>query len=511
MQQNQELLSQIINAHNGFIEHAVNESHLREFLDVAMAVTASECGIIGEIAFDHHGEPELRLFLPADESGGVNHDSTKVNVCRCKLDVSSFLYQVADQKKPLIINQPELLQQISERPGHIDCALILPVLNRGELVGLLCLFNRTEGYHDADTDFLQPLLDACGRYLRLIWVERENQAFSAYLNSPKRLSGPVSTVSHSSHYYQMIGQSEPMQRLYKAIGKTARGHWSVLVQGETGSGKELVANAVHKASSRADKPFIAINCGGMTESLLTAQLFGSRKGAFTGAVSDQVGFFEAAHGGTLFLDEVGDIPATVQTALLRVLEQGEIQRVGDTKSIAVDVRIIAASHKDLKAEVAAGRFREDLYYRIRVTSLEVPALRQRKCDIPMLANMLLTKEQVHFDGNIDGFSAQAMVALSQYHWPGNVRELRNAVRSAMIQCESTVIEPMDLPKEILDSSTQSSFALPSPSPSLQKLCPLKAALAKANGNRSKAARLLGVSRATFYRRLTEAGIATKTS
>ena len=309
----------------------------------------------------------------------------------------------------------------------------------------------------------------------------------------------------SSVSRQMIGNSLKMREMFSALNKVATGDWTVLIEGETGVGKELVANAIHATSPRKNGPFIAINCGGLTSSLLTSQLFGYRRGAFTGAVVDHVGLFEAANGGTLFLDEIGDVPIDVQTAMLRVLEEREVTRVGDTKPRKIDVRVLAATNRDLTEEVSAGRFRHDLLYRIQVARVQVPQLRERREDIPLLVNAFLIETQIQTKRSLDGIDPLAIKVLMEYHWPGNVRELRNAIDIATINCETQTIRVADLPEEIVSSAKIL--------PEVKNLAgdsklQLEDALLRAGGNRSKAAKLMGVSRATFYRRLVEAGIET---
>lgn len=309
----------------------------------------------------------------------------------------------------------------------------------------------------------------------------------------------------SSVSRQMIGNSLKMQEMFSALNKVATGDWTVLIEGETGVGKELVANAIHATSPRKNGPFIAINCGGLTSSLLTSQLFGYRRGAFTGAVVDHVGLFEAANGGTLFLDEIGDVPIDVQTAMLRVLEEREVTRVGDTKPRKIDVRVLAATNRDLTEEVNAGRFRHDLLYRIQVARVQVPQLRERREDIPLLVNAFLIETQIQTKRSLGGIDPLAIKVLMDYHWPGNVRELRNAIDIATLNCETQTIRVADLPEEIVSSAKIL--------PEVKNLAgdsklQLEDSLLRAGGNRSKAAKLMGVSRATFYRRLVEAGIET---
>lgn len=303
-----------------------------------------------------------------------------------------------------------------------------------------------------------------------------------------------------SRFGQLIGRSFAMRSLYRSISDVAQGDWAVLIEGETGTGKELVARSIHAASSRKNGPFIAVNCAGLSDSLLGSQLFGHRRGAFTGAIKDQVGFFQAADGGTIFLDEIGDVSEEVQTTLLRALESSEIVPIGDTSERKVDIRVISATNRDLASRIKSGDFREDLLYRIRVGRIMVPPLRDRQEDIALLAEAFLAEVRVASGKPITDFSAAAMREMKKYAWPGNVRELRSAIQYAGIQCRYGSIELQHLPPEIrvIDSGQTDSAKNEVDSQSR-----LIQALEQSDGNRTKAAKLLGVSRATLYRRLSE--------
>jgi PAS domain S-box-containing protein len=306
---------------------------------------------------------------------------------------------------------------------------------------------------------------------------------------------------------QMIGNSRAMLDLFDHLDKVAPGDWTVLIEGETGVGKEMVARALHAASPRNDGPFIPVNCGGLTDSLLTSQLFGHRRGAFTGAIADQDGVFEAANGGTIFLDEIGDVPMGVQTALLRVIQEREITRVGESRPRKIDVRILAATNRDLDDEVKSGRFRKDFLYRIRVARISVPPLRERKEDIPLLTMSFLAEGRATAHKRVVGVEPAAMRRMIEHSWPGNVRELKNAIETATIACSTPVIGIGDLPAEITGPGAPAELE-PAPGDSRSRLLD---AMKRAGGNRSRAALLLGISRATLYRRLAEAGIDTKQS
>ena len=293
----------------------------------------------------------------------------------------------------------------------------------------------------------------------------------------------------------IIGRNIGMNALFQTIRDVTDVNVPVLILGESGTGKELVASAIHSEGPRADKPFVPVNCAALPEGILESELFGHVKGAFTGAIRDKRGRFELAHGGTMFLDEVGDLPKTVQAKLLRVLQEGRFERVGDEKSISVDVRIISASNRDLKREVKKGNFRDDLYYRLNVVPIHLPPLRKRKDDIPLLVN--------HFLGNnivegikSEGLSKEALALMMEYPWPGNVRELQSAIRFALVKSRGEIIQPDDLPMELRDWVNTKPRRGPSRKLNRESV---RAAMEKSGGNKAKAARILGVGRATLYR------------
>ncbi len=301
---------------------------------------------------------------------------------------------------------------------------------------------------------------------------------------------------------ELVGRSPKMTEVYETVRQVAPVDSTVLILGETGTGKELVARALHEHSRRADGPLIPVNCAGLTESILNSTLFGHRKGAFTGADADQEGLFEAANGGTIFLDELGDIPMSVQTRLLRVLQEREITRVGETRPRKIDVRVLAATHRDLAEEIAAGRFREDLLYRLRVVTVRLPPLRERREDIPLLVDALLEDVCASLGKRVAGPSHDTLRVLMDHRWPGNVRELRSCLEAAVIRCRGDRIEPDDLPPEI-DAPPP---PRPAPMSEEDERVAIHAALEATGGNRTAAAKVLGISRATFYRRLTELDI-----
>lgn len=309
-----------------------------------------------------------------------------------------------------------------------------------------------------------------------------------------------SLLGEKAKFHDLVGQSTAMALVFQQIRDLSGVDTAVLISGETGTGKELVARAIHQTSARRFKPFIAVNCGGLTESLLGSQLFGHKRGAFTGAVADQKGVFEAAHGGTLFLDEIGDIPLSMQAALLRVLQEREITRLGETRPQKIDVRLIAATHRDLDQEVAAGRFRQDLLYRVRVVEVRLPALRDRPEDVPLLVTWFLGELHRERDEPAPEVSREAMRALMAHSWPGNVRELRSAIEAALIRRRGPILQLDDFNLTAPDADHV--FA---PGRDARRKRVLEA-LERTGGNRAAAARHLGIGRSTLYLWLEELGI-----
>jgi len=307
-------------------------------------------------------------------------------------------------------------------------------------------------------------------------------------------------------FENIIAKSPKMQQVIEVIKVVAKSNATVLITGESGTGKELVARAIHSQSYRKDKPFIAVSCAALPESLLESELFGHEKGAFTGAHALRKGKFESANRGSLFLDEIGEMSANIQVHLLRVLEEKEFSRVGGDELVKVDVRVISATNKDMKKAVADGQFREDLYYRLNVVSIELPPLRERKEDIPLLAQHFLNKFTVENQKEIVDFSPEATDFLLKYEWPGNVRELENAVERAVILANNSYIEARDMPQENMQM-TPSSTVERSLRES-EKKCIL-AILKETRGNFSESARILGISRATLYNKIKAYGLNVK--
>ena len=301
--------------------------------------------------------------------------------------------------------------------------------------------------------------------------------------------------------HKMIGESQPMCEVYKLLAKVAPASSTVLILGESGTGKELAAHAIHLNSPRANKPFVAINCATLTEGLLESELFGHEKGAFTGAISQKPGKLEIAGGGTLFLDELGELSPAIQVKLLRALQTREFERVGGTRSIKVDVRVIAATNRDLAAAVKAGTFREDLYYRLNVVSIAMPPLRARPEDIPLLATYFAAEYSKHCKRRVSGITAEARRLLRAYDWPGNVRQLQNAIERAVVMGSTELIVPEDLPEALLESQTPTPDAPASYYEAIReaKRQLISRTMTETAGNISQAAKLLGIHPNNLHR------------
>jgi two-component system, NtrC family, response regulator HydG len=318
---------------------------------------------------------------------------------------------------------------------------------------------------------------------------------------------PARTRLRTERRELVVGASPLMQQVVEQARRVARTNATVLISGESGTGKELVARLVHRESLRVRGPFVPVNCAGLTESIIESELFGHVRGAFTGAVRAKKGKFEIAEGGTLFLDEIGEIPLNVQVKLLRVLQEREVEPVGGEEPVRIDVRLVCATHRDLEAMVREGRFREDLYYRVKVIVLRLPPLRERPEEVPGLAEHFrnLANERNH--RSVKGISPAAMARLQQYAWPGNVRELENVVEQAVVLARGDRIEPSDLPEDVSgERGPQEVLRIPVGTSLAQTEKELiLETLRKAEGNKTKAAKLLGIGVRTLYRKLEEYG------
>jgi Nif-specific regulatory protein len=367
---------------------------------------------------------------------------------------------------------------------HVRSVLAAPMEAQGKLVGVIYLDASSPGVQ-FDAGLLQ-LVIALGN---IAGLAMENARRLQWLGGENRRLQQELTADHG-----LVGESPPMHAVLEFISRVAARESTVLIWGESGTGKELVARAIHANSSRADKPFVAINCAAITETLLESELFGHEKGAFTGAVMQKKGKLEAADGGTVFLDEVGELAVPLQAKLLRVLQEREFERVGGTRPIKVDIRLIAATNRDLKEASRTGGFRQDLFYRLNVVSLRMPALRERREDIPLLANFFAARFGEKVKRRVAGISPKARACLLRYQWPGNVRELENAIERAVVLGSTELILPEDLPEALVEETATEGEPITALHEGLReaKKALIERAIEQAGGNYTEAAGILGV-------------------
>lgn len=363
---------------------------------------------------------------------------------------------------------------------------IMQVVNECRKLHTIIRLDRRQYFNRAVSMVASPLLDRNGGHNGTVLV----------IHDETRLEKLERALKKRTHYHGIIGASEGMQSVYASLESVSLVDTSVLIFGESGTGKELAAKAIHEMGRRSNRPFLKLDCAALADSLLESELFGHVRGAFTGAIGDKAGILQKAEGGTIFLDEIGDISPLMQTRLLRFLQEREIKRVGDSTPIKVDVRVIAATNRDLEEKVRAGAFREDLLYRLKVFCIELPPLRKRKSDIPLLISHFLEEIGSSLGKGEFLVSDEAQQILVNYYWPGNIRELRNALESAMVRCRNGIVRPEHLPEYLY----------------LRKSLPvdvgqfIESALLSTGGNKSRAARLLGLDRSTLYRKMRQYNI-----
>ena len=380
-------------------------------------------------------------------------------------------------------------ESLLERRVH--SVLAVPLEVQGKVLGVMYLEASSPGSR-FDSDLLQ-LVTTLGN---ITAMAIENARHLERLDGENRRLHEELNIHHS-----MIGESKAMREVYEFVSRVAGRDSTVLISGESGTGKELVARAVHLNSPRVDKPFVAINCAAITETLLESELFGHERGAFTGAVAQKKGKLEVAEGGTVFLDEIGELALAMQAKLLRVLQEREFERVGGTRPIKLDVRLIAATNRDLKEASRTGVFRSDLYYRLNVVSLQMPALRERREDIPLLAAFFAAQHSEKVKRRVAGISPEARACLMRYEWPGNVRELENAIERAVVLGSTEVILAEDLPDSILEETAASGQPVNALAEGIReaKKVLIERAIEQANGNYTEAAKILGVHANHLFR------------
>jgi Nif-specific regulatory protein len=388
--------------------------------------------------------------------------------------------------EPLFANRPAKSKETPKRDMSFICVPI--ILNR-KTVGALSInmtFRRDRDY-DRKVKFLRVVASMIAHSIkaqRIIEGERQR-----LLDENIHLR---QELKEKYDFSNIIGNSGPLRQVYESVSQVAHTNTTVLIRGESGTGKELIAHAIHYNSLRAKKPFVKVSCAALPETLIEAELFGYEKGAFTGAHARKKGRFEMAEGGTLFLDEIGDVNLATQVKLLRVLQEREFERLGGTETIKINVRMIAATNKDLEQAIAEGAFREDLYYRLNVFMIFVPPLRERKPDVLLLADHFLQKYSMEHGKNIKRISTPAIDMLSSYHWPGNVRELENSIERAVLVCDEQVLHGHHLPPTLQtasESGTMNRLSLDAAMAAFEKDI-IQDALKTTRGNRARAAKLL---------------------
>ena len=391
----------------------------------------------------------------------------------------------------------QLLQQI--RLNYPDIAVIF-------ITGYGSIENAVEAMKEGAFDYItKPIIDneiriVLGRLIKQKLLVEENIKLKEEISATRK-----------DHFLDIVGKDEKMQKIYTLIEAIATTRSTVLIHGESGTGKHMIAHAIHDCNElERGKPFVEVSCGALTETLLESELFGHVKGAFTGAIKDKCGRFALANGGTIFLDEIDAFSTNLQVKLLRVLQEGELERVGDSTTLKVDVRVIAATNQDLQELIAQGKFRKDLYYRLNIISMEIPPLRHRKVDIPLLANDFIVKHSKRISKKVEGISQDALAVLMDYDWPGNIRELENVIERAIILTKGSMIKTEDLPEFMTETkgseeTQKDSYRLKDALKEPEKDLILKA-LEAVDWNRNDAAKALGINRTTLYKKMVKYGL-----
>jgi len=464
---------------------------LDALLDVVIQVTNADKGFIVLI---ESGEPVVKV------ARNLRHETISDAVRHLS---DSIVKRVVESREPLIIsdalNDTSFKNSLSVMNLRLTSVMCVPMLERGDLIGLIYVGN----------DNVAQLFDQAALEILTIFAAQASLVIrNALLVNELQLDNQsLQDRIERIRFGEILGSSPAMQEVFRKVQRVAGTDITVLVTGETGTGKELIAREVHNRSPRAKGPFVSVNCGAIPENLLESELFGHVRGAFTGAVVNKAGRFQTADKGTLFLDEIGDMPLALQVKILRALQEHSVTRVGDTSSENVDIRIIAATNRDLEAETRNGRFREDLYYRLNVVQLHLPPLRERGDDIVVLARYMLSRYAPEYGSKVRGFTPGAIVAIKRYRWPGNIRELENRIKKAVVLADKAMLGPDDLginPDEI-------PVILPlAEARERWQRTYINEVLGLNGGNRTKTARDLGVDPRTIFRHLEkeEAGDAT---
>jgi two-component system, NtrC family, response regulator AtoC len=445
----------------------------------------------------------LQVFLTREGFEVVSVPSATAALA--ELEVRDYDCVISDVRMPQVSGL-DLLDELRRRGGTLPTVIMMSAYGSHELA----IDAMKRGAYDYISKPFKP--DEVHLVLRKAEererLRRENQSLR------RALAERTAPTGVAGHLGGMIGKSIAMQTVFRTIQKVAEYKTNVLITGESGTGKELVARAVHDLGPRAGGPFVAVNCGAIPESLLESELFGHKKGAFTDATRDKKGLFEEANGGTLFLDEIGEMPIGLQVKLLRALQEEEIRRLGDTKEISIDVRVLAATTRNLGSEVKTGGFREDLYYRLNVLPIHLPPLRDRREDIPILVGHFIrrySEKHAHTGMRVESVAPEAMELILSYPFPGNVRELENTIERAMVLCDGPRIEVSVLEDKIRTTADKVRSTLTSAEMSIKKTRVIeeeliRRALKETNGNRTNAAKILEISHRALLYKIKEFGI-----
>jgi transcriptional regulator with GAF, ATPase, and Fis domain len=464
---------------------------LEAMLDAVIAVTGAEKGLI------------LLLEDTASEKGGAevkpiiraSRDVKRESITDTTGAISdSIVRRVLDTGRPVIVSDAVSDSQFGSSESvlalKLSSVMCAPLLTQGQVTGAMYVGNdRVKGL------FERSQLDVLTIFAAQASLILQNAMLLSALRADKE---KLAAELKDKRFGDIIGVCPSMMEVFRKLQKVATTDISVLITGETGTGKELIAREVHRRSNRVNQPFVVINCGAIPENLIESELFGHVRGAFTGAVGSRAGKFQAADKGTLFLDEIGELPLNLQVKLLRALQERVIYRVGDSKPEKVDIRVIAATNRVLEEEIRAGRFREDLYYRLNVVNLYLPALRERGDDVLIIAKALLSKYADELKSQVQGFTPQALAAIKKSPWPGNIRQLENRLKKALVLCERTLLTPEDL--DLGQGSESPILPLEKAKEDFQRRYVLEV-LERNNGNRTQTARDLGVDPRTIFRYL----------
>jgi transcriptional regulator with GAF, ATPase, and Fis domain len=458
------------------------ESLLDALLEALLEVTRADKGFVIELADDQPLVRAARNLAPGSVEGAISRVS------------DSIVQKVVQTRRPLVVadalHDAEWSSSASVVNLRLQSVMCAPLTARGEVFGVIYLGN----------DSVRNLFDTRSLETLTVFASQASLLLqnALLLRDLRRENEELREAVENRRYGEMLGSGPSMREVYRRIEKVAPTDVTVLIQGETGTGKELVACEIHRRSQRAGGPFVAINCAAIPEGLLESELFGHVKGAFTGAVASRPGRFQAAAGGTLFLDEIGEMSPPLQVKLLRAIQERAVQRVGEARPEPVDIRVLAATNRDLEEDVRSGRFREDLFYRLNVVAIGLPPLRERGDDVTVLARWFLQRDAVEFDSRARGFAPGAIAAIRKYRWPGNIRELENRVKKGAVLADGPLITADDLGLGLAD--LEPAMALAQAIEEFRRSY-ISEVLERNGGNRTKTAKDLDVDPRTVFRHL----------